>query len=76
VITADQAVAARRLLGWSLLKLSSCCGVSDVTIQRFEKGQKSRHGAAPNVNAIQRALEVGGAEFTQEQPGVRLRGTK
>lgn len=72
MITADQAVTARRLLGWSLLKLSSCCGVSDVTIDRFEKGKKNRPGAALNLDAIQRALEVGGIEFRQEQPNVRL----
>jgi transcriptional regulator with XRE-family HTH domain len=72
MITADQTIVARRLLGWSLLKLSSCSGVSDVTIDRFEKGKRNRHGAALNLDAIQRALEVGGVEFTREQPNVRL----
>ena len=72
MITADQAVIARRLLGWSLMELSSRCGVSDVTIDRFEKGKNKRHGAALDVNAIQRALEAGGVEFTRSQPGVRL----
>ncbi|HLW92054.1 MAG TPA: helix-turn-helix transcriptional regulator [Roseiarcus sp.] len=76
MITADQAIIARRLLGWSLMKLSSCCGVSDVTIERFEKGKKNRHGATLNLDAIQRALEVGGVEFRREQPTVRLAKAK
>jgi len=76
MITAEQAVRARRLLGWSLMKLSSRCGVSAVVIDRFERGKKNRPGAAPNLEAIQQALEDGGVEFRREQPPVRLAGGK
>jgi transcriptional regulator with XRE-family HTH domain len=72
MITGEQTVIARRLLGWSLMELSSRCGVSDVTIDRFEKGQKKRYGAALDTDAIQRALEAGGVEFTRSQPSVKL----
>jgi transcriptional regulator with XRE-family HTH domain len=71
MITADQVSAARRLLGWSLIRLSSCSGVSDVTIEKFEKGRLGR--LTLNVEPIRRTLELGGVEFTQEQPGVRLK---
>jgi transcriptional regulator with XRE-family HTH domain len=70
-ITGEQVSVARRLLGWSLMRLSSRCGVSDVTIQNFEMGRIRR--PTPDVEAIRRALELGGVEFTLEQPGVRLR---
>jgi transcriptional regulator with XRE-family HTH domain len=72
MITAEQAAAARKLLGWSLMRLSSCSGVSDVTIERFEKGKKAPHGLRPDIGAIQRALEGGGIEFSRAQPSVRL----
>jgi hypothetical protein len=41
MITGEQASVARHLLGWSLIRLKSCCGVSDVTIQNFEKVEDS-----------------------------------
>jgi transcriptional regulator with XRE-family HTH domain len=69
MITGEQVGVARRLLGWSVIGLSSCCGVSDVTIQNFEKGKIGR--PASDVEAIRRALELGGVEFTREQPAVR-----
>jgi transcriptional regulator with XRE-family HTH domain len=72
MITGEQVSVARRLLGWSLMRLSNVCGVSDVTIQNFEMGRDRRPTTA-DVEVIQRALESGGVEFTQEQPGVRLR---
>jgi len=37
MITGDQVGAARRLLGWSLIRLSNYSGVSDVTIKKYEK---------------------------------------
>jgi transcriptional regulator with XRE-family HTH domain len=42
MITGEQASLARRLLGWSLMRLSNFCGVSDVTIQNFEIGRDRR----------------------------------
>jgi hypothetical protein len=71
MITGEQVSVARRLLGWSLMRLSSYCGVSDVTIQNFGRGKFRR--PAPDIEAIRRALELGGVGFTQAQPGVRMR---
>lgn len=76
MITAEQTVLARRLLGWTLLKLSNRCGVSDITIDRFEKGKVARRGAVLNLAAIQGAFEASGVEFMREQPTVRLAKTK
>jgi hypothetical protein len=42
MITGEQASVARGLLGWSLMRLSGYCGVSDVTIQSFERGKVRR----------------------------------
>jgi transcriptional regulator with XRE-family HTH domain len=73
MITGEQASLARRLLGWSLMRLSNFCGVSDVTIQNFEIA-RDRRPTAPDVEAIQRALEEAGVEFTNDKrPGVRLK---
>jgi transcriptional regulator with XRE-family HTH domain len=72
-LTPDRAKAARRLLGWSLIRMSSYCDVSDVTIERFEKGQRVD---AQSVSTIRQALELGGVEFTAEQPGVRLKAPR
>ena len=69
-LTPDRAKAARRLLGWSLIRMSSYCDVSDVTIERFEKGQRVD---AQTVSTIRQALELGGVEFTAEQPPGGLR---
>jgi transcriptional regulator with XRE-family HTH domain len=71
MITGEQVSVARRLLGWSLMRLSNFYGVSDVTIQNFEMGRD--RPTTPGVEAIQRALELVGVEFTQVQPGVGLR---
>jgi hypothetical protein len=70
--TGDQVNVARGILGW--MRLSGYCGVSDVTIRNFERGKSGR--PAPEVEAIQRALELGGVEFMQAQPMVRLKGGK
>ncbi|HLW93074.1 MAG TPA: helix-turn-helix transcriptional regulator [Roseiarcus sp.] len=73
MITGDQVSTARRLLGWSLIRLSGYSGVSDVTIEKFERGKGRLESFAPNIEAIRRALELGGVEFTHEQPGVKLK---
>jgi transcriptional regulator with XRE-family HTH domain len=73
MITGEQVSVARRLLGWSLMRLSNFCGVSNVTIQNFEMG-RDRRPTTPDVEAIQRALEEAGVEFTNgKRPGVRLK---
>jgi hypothetical protein len=44
-----------------------------MTIQNFERG-RDRRPTTPDIEAIQRALELGGIEFTNgDGPGVRLR---
>jgi hypothetical protein len=71
MITSDQVSTARRLLGWTLIRLSSCSRVSDVTIEKFEK---RKFCSQTSLEAIQRALEIGGVEFTNVgQPGVRMK---
>jgi transcriptional regulator with XRE-family HTH domain len=73
MITGERVSVARGLLGWSLMRLSGYCGVSDETIQNFEMG-RDRIPTTPDVEAIQRALEEAGVEFTNDKrPGVRLK---
>jgi hypothetical protein len=73
MITGEQVSVARRLPGWSLMRPSNFCGVSNVTIQNFEKG-RDRRPTTPEVEVIQRALEEAGVEFTNgKRSGVRLK---
>ncbi len=74
MITPDQCLEARELLGWSRVRLGSRCGLSHTSLRRFELGvwfPKSERLAA-----IQRAMEAAGVIFVEEngeEPGVRLR---
>jgi transcriptional regulator with XRE-family HTH domain len=68
MITPDQCRAARGLLRWSQEHLARMATVNHRTVVTFEKG--TRAPIPNNVNAIQRALEIGGAEFTAEVEGV------
>jgi transcriptional regulator with XRE-family HTH domain len=73
VISVEQIKAARRLIGWTQARLSRNSGVSENTIQRYEKGV--RRTVASTLAKIERAFEVAGVEFTHgERPGVRIRG--
>jgi len=68
-----QSRMARAALGWGVRELANAAKVSVDTIARFERGDELRERT---VEAIQRALEVGGIEFIDENgggPGVRLR---
>lgn len=68
-----QSRMARAALGWGVRELTNAAKVSVDTIARFERGDELRERT---VEAIQRALEVGGIEFIAENgggPGVRLR---
>ncbi len=68
-----QSRMARAALGWGVRELANAAKVSVDTIARFERGDELRERT---VEAIQRALEVGGIEFIAENgggPGVRLR---
>ena len=61
-MTPTQCKMARVGLAWSADQLSEKCGISRITIARFESGQPV---AVASVNAILAALEAAGADFTQ-----------
>jgi transcriptional regulator with XRE-family HTH domain len=61
-MTPTQCKMARVGLGWSADQLSEKCGVSRITIARFESGQPV---AAASVEAIRSGLDNGGADFLQ-----------
>ncbi len=74
MITPDQCLEARELLGWSRVRLGSRCDLSHTSLRRFELGvwfPKSERLAA-----VQHAFEAAGVIFVEEngeEPGVRLR---
>jgi hypothetical protein len=80
MITGAQIRAARALLGWSAQQLADKSGVSYSAIQRAESFNTVPSMRAPNLYALQRALEDGGVVFQaagENRPGgdgVRLRG--
>lgn len=62
---------ARAALGLGVRELAAAAKVSVDTVARFERGEELKERT---VDAIQRALEAAGVEFTNgQQPGVRLR---
>jgi transcriptional regulator with XRE-family HTH domain len=71
MITGEQVKAARKLLGWSQMTLSLEADVEQSTITKFERGETRAEGRT--VSAIQRALEAAGVEFTDGEPGVKLK---
>jgi ribosome-binding protein aMBF1 (putative translation factor) len=73
-ISGEQCKAARELLAWPLKTLAGKCKPSEGTIRYFENG--TRRPSSLNVLLIRRALEVAGVEFTEGQPGVKLRKAK
>jgi transcriptional regulator with XRE-family HTH domain len=74
-ITPEQSRAARGLLDWSQTELGTRSNLSESTIRDFEKGR--RVPTINNLEAIQRALEAAGVEFTNgDGPGVRMRKGK
>src|SRR5438270_3140729 len=79
VLTGAQIRAGRALLGWSAATLAERAGVSYPTVQRAETADGVPRMKAPNLYAIQRALEAGGVvlldpgEQRDGGPGVRLR---
>lgn len=75
-MTGAQMRAARALLGWSALDLATASGVGVATIRRVEPVDGPVRMTAPNVGAIQRALESAGVQFIEPNGGgvgVRLR---
>jgi transcriptional regulator with XRE-family HTH domain len=74
-ITGAQVMAARALLGWSLLDLGYRARVSEPTVAAFE--QTLRTVRPTRVEAMKRALEAAGIKFIAEHgggAGVRLEG--
>jgi transcriptional regulator with XRE-family HTH domain len=61
---------ARAAVGWGVRELAEKAGVTANTVTRIENGADARQST---MDALQRALEAAGVEFTNgEQPGVRL----
>ncbi len=79
MLTGAQIRAARSLIGWSATKLAAQAGISYPTVQRAESVDGIPRLTAPNLFAIQRALEAAGVVFLDEHEqrdggvGVRLR---
>jgi ribosome-binding protein aMBF1 (putative translation factor) len=71
----EQCRAARGWLGWSQQTLADRAKVSVSTLKDFEG--RRRKPIANNLEAIRRALEAAGIEFTDgDVPGVRSRKKK
>jgi hypothetical protein len=73
LMSPEQSIEARRLLGWSPLRLAVAADQPMRAIIEFEAGNPS---AADVILSIQGALEAGGVEFISENgggAGVRLR---
>ncbi len=73
MITGGQIKAARKLLGWSEIALSRKSQLSILWVIRTESEKLPREYANKYLSMIQAALEDAGVEFTDEQPGVRMR---
>ena len=62
---------ARAALGWGVRDLAAKAGVTANTVTRIENGADAK---ASTLEAIRRALESAGVEFTNgDAPGVKLR---
>jgi transcriptional regulator with XRE-family HTH domain len=72
-VTGAQVQAARELLGWTRGQLARQAKVGVTTVRNYELGAANNPLDAL-VDAIRRALEAAGVEFTNGgQPGVKLR---
>ena len=73
MITGAQIRAARLLLRWSRYRLASCTKLHTETIRRLEATDGEPVITLANADAIRRALEAVGVEFTNGgEPGVKL----
>ena len=75
LVTIGQLRGARGLLGWSQSDLAERAGLSLPTVKRVETKTGPRVSDQARAK-LQRALEVAGIEFIEENgggPGVRLR---
>ncbi len=80
MITGAQVRAAKALIGWSGNDLAEKAGVGLSTIRRIEGCDGLLEAASiKTLQAIQKALELGGVEFLGapgDNPGVRLKTHK
>jgi hypothetical protein len=60
-LSPEQAVAARKLVGWSQSDLAYIAGVSELSVRRFEA--RTRHAWGAMVVALKRAFEEVGVVF-------------
>jgi transcriptional regulator with XRE-family HTH domain len=75
-ILGRQIAAARALTGLEQAKLAAAARISIATLRRMEASNGPAVGLTNNVDAVRRALEAAGIEFTNgDQPGVRLKST-
>jgi transcriptional regulator with XRE-family HTH domain len=74
IITGEQFRAARAMARIEQVDLALQANVSVETIKRLERTEGPVSANVQTVDAVTRALEAAGIEFTNgEQPGVRLR---
>jgi transcriptional regulator with XRE-family HTH domain len=77
MITGAQVRAAKALIGWSGNDLAQKAGIGLSTIRRIEGCDGLLDAASiKTLQAIQKALELGGVEFIgspEDGPGVRLK---
>ena len=73
MITGGQIRAARAFLRWSAEELAAKAKVGSQTVRRAEREEGVPSMLANNMDAIIRALEAAGIEFTNgDAPGVRM----
>lgn len=74
MITGAQLRAARGLIRWSARTLAERSRLDVATVRRAEAADGAPSITAANAEALQRALESAGVEFTNGgQPGVRMK---
>lgn len=74
MITSGQIRAARALLDWTRSELSEKSGVGISALMRFESADGVPAGNIKTIDAVKKALEEAGVEFTgtpDSQAGVR-----
>jgi transcriptional regulator with XRE-family HTH domain len=75
MLSAAHLRAARGLLGWSQTQAAAAAKVGLSTLKNFELGKSTP--IENNLDAIRRAFEAAGVEFTNGgEPGVKLRKAK
>ena len=74
MLTGAQIRAARAMVRWSAEHLAKVAKVGVMTVRRAESTDRTPTLLANNLDAIRRALEAAGVEFTNgDEPGVKLK---